>query len=128
MKIDEDEIREGFKVREFAPDKTKNNGVIIAVILAFGMIASVITYKVIDYYIAKSFIETANKTMSESFKAMDESFNKLSNIGVKTTPKLVYKNVWIPGKSLEACMKGQSEINNTVQKCRNGYYTKVKIN
>ena len=98
-------------------EEEKNKWILPAVIIAAGMIAAVIISKSMDYYYTK-------KTVNEFGKAVKTSFEKKPGFIVDTAE---YRRIWIPGKSLQECLGNNKELNESVRKCRSGYYTTVKV-
>ena len=94
-----------------------NNSILIAIILSVGIVAAVIVNKAIDYYFLTQVIE--------STKIITNSDN-LTKSMIDNHSKKTMK-VWVPGRSMEYCMKGQEAINNNVQRCTNGYYIEKLI-
>ena len=94
-----------------------NNSILIAIIISVGMVVSVIVSKGIDYYFYKEVISSTTEMMNKSTNNVSKSMPKV----VKT------KKIWIPGRPIDQCMKGEEAINNNVRRCTNGYYTDVLI-
>lgn len=101
-----------------------NNSIKISLIISAGLVLAVVLSKAIDYYMAYEITNVSN----QQIESLNKQFNSLP-IATTTTPAPIrYEKVWVPGKPLKECMKGSTELNESVNKCRNGYFKEIRTN